>query len=198
MPDYQNAMIYKLWCPDNELVYIGSTCNALRKRLNQHKRNKDCSCKLLFEASDNVKIELIEEFACNNKMELNRREGEIIRNTYCVNKVIAGRKKKEYYEDNKKEICEKAKKYYEDNKKEICEKAKKNYEDNKKEICEKTKKNFKEYYQKHKEKVMERHKHYYQNNKDKFKEYYENNKYKFNQQSKEYYNLKKLQNIEKN
>ena len=104
MPDYQNAVIYKLWCPDNELVYIGSTCNALRKRLCQHKSCLTCRSKILFESGCDVKIELIEKFPCNDKVELNRREGEIIRATICVNKLIAGRSQKEYNQEHDEEM----------------------------------------------------------------------------------------------
>jgi hypothetical protein len=37
-------------------------------------------------------------------MELDKREGEHIRNNNCINKYIAGRTMKEYYEDNKEKI----------------------------------------------------------------------------------------------
>jgi ADP-heptose:LPS heptosyltransferase len=84
-------------------------------------------------------IELLEEFACDNKMQLNRREGELIRTTDCVNKNIAGRTKVEHYQDNKETINEKTKQYYQDNKQEILEQTKQYREDNKTEILEKRK-----------------------------------------------------------
>ena len=49
---------------------------------------------------ENCKIELIEYFKCDTLQELRRKEGEYIENTDCVNKLVAGRTYKEYYEDN--------------------------------------------------------------------------------------------------
>ena len=56
-------------------------------------------------------IELIEDFPCNSKKELNRREGQHIRNNDCVNKNIAGRTKKEWNLDNKDETNRKRREY---------------------------------------------------------------------------------------
>ena len=65
---------------------------------------------------DNWYIELFENFPCNSKEELNKREGEIIREIGTVNKQIAGRTYKEYYEDNKDEMLKKMKEYRQNNK----------------------------------------------------------------------------------
>jgi hypothetical protein len=32
MPDYNNGKIYKLWSPEGDDIYIGSTVNSLAKR----------------------------------------------------------------------------------------------------------------------------------------------------------------------
>ena len=61
---------------------------------------------------DDAYIELIEECPCNDKNELNRREGQMIREMNCVNKRIEGRTGKEYREDNKEYIKQKKKKEY--------------------------------------------------------------------------------------
>jgi len=45
-------------------------------------------------------IELIEDFPCERKEQLLRREGEVIRASECVNIRIAGRTDAEYYKDN--------------------------------------------------------------------------------------------------
>jgi len=131
MPDYEQAKIYKLWSPQGQEIYIGSTTQSLAVRKAKHKHRLDCCSKILFEKYDDVRIELIEEFPCKNKMELNRREGEIMRNNNCVNRCIAGRTKaeydKEYYQDNKKKKKEYLKEYRENNKELIREK-KKEYE----------------------------------------------------------------------
>jgi Uri superfamily endonuclease len=111
MPDYQKGKIYKLWSPQGNEIYIGSTINSLAKRLNHHKSYLKYTSKYLFENYDVVKIELIEEYPCNNKMELVKKEGEHIRNNTCLNKVIPDRTRKEYneeyYENNKENINEK-------------------------------------------------------------------------------------------
>ena len=111
MPDYQNGKIYKLWSLEGDDIYIGSTTQSLAVRKAEHKRKDTCYSKILFEKYDDVKIELIEEYPCKNKMELNKREGYYIRNNECVNKSIAGRTKKEYdkkyREENKEKISEK-------------------------------------------------------------------------------------------
>jgi hypothetical protein len=49
---------------------------------------------------DSFYIELYENYNCNSKEELNRREGEVIREIGTLNKVIAGRTPHEYYKDN--------------------------------------------------------------------------------------------------
>jgi hypothetical protein len=107
MPDYQKGKIYKLWSPQgtDEEVYYGSTCNDLRYRKYGHKnKTHNCSSKILFEKYDDVRIELIEDYPCNNRAELNKKEGEYIRENKCLNKAIAGRTMKEYlkvYRENK-------------------------------------------------------------------------------------------------
>jgi hypothetical protein len=135
MPDYQKGKIYKLWSPQGNEIYIGSTVNSLAKRLSQHKAgNNCCNSKYLFENYNVVRIELIEEYPCNNKMELDRKEGEHIRgNDKCLNRSIAGRTKKEYNENNK----EKLKEYYQNNKEKKKEYRKEYYENNKEKIREK-------------------------------------------------------------
>ena len=138
MPNYQNGKIYKLWSPQGDEIYIGSTINTLARRKEQHKTNlNSCCSKILFEKYDDVRIELIEEYPCKNKMELNKREGYYIRNNECVNKYIAGRTMKDYYEDNKEVCNQKSKEYYEDNKEKIKEKVKDYKEKNKEKISEK-------------------------------------------------------------
>ena len=65
---------------------------------------------------DNFYIELIEEHPCENVEQLRRREGEIIREMKpSLNKEIAGRTGKEWYEDNKEARTEQIKQYKSDN-----------------------------------------------------------------------------------
>jgi hypothetical protein len=74
-------------------------------------------------------IELYEYFPCTNNSELHRREGEVIREIGTIKKIIAGRTRVEYREDNKEKIVEYGKEYREDNKEKISEKQKEWHED---------------------------------------------------------------------
>ena len=124
MVNYNQAKIYKIWSPSTGLTYIGSTCSTLSKRISQHKDNKTCyeagkrSYVTSFKVLDqpDARIDLIEYFPCNNKIELNRREGEIIVQTQCINKQIAGQTRKEYQQNNKEKISERGKEYRQKNK----------------------------------------------------------------------------------
>ena len=135
--DYQNGKIYQITDIAYTKCYIGSTTQSLAKRLSKHKtdykvwkdnnkRHKTTSYDLFEEFGiENCKIELIEDYPCNSKNELERKEGEIIKNTACVNRYIPGRTDKQYYIDN----IEKIKQYRLDNKDKI-----KQY-NNKENIC---------------------------------------------------------------
>lgn len=146
---YKNGKIYKLWCLDCDDTYVGSTTQPLSTRLYQHKTQLNCSSKILFEKSDNVKIELIEEFPCENKDQLNQREGHWIREINCVNKNIAGRTVKEWYQDNQEQI----KQYRLEHKEQKKERDKKYYQDNKEQMLEQNK----QYRLEHKEQIREQH-----------------------------------------
>lgn len=134
MVNYKNGKIYAIRAPNTKEIYIGSTCEALSRRLTMHraqlkmyldgKQNYLTSFNLL--QKEGYYIELIEEFPCDNKEQLNRREGEIIRATNdCINKVIPGRTIKEYsleyYNINKDKLKEKSKIYRENNREKILE-----------------------------------------------------------------------------
>lgn len=130
--DYKNGQIYTIRSHQTPLFYIGSTCSPLAKRLNTHRRNYKCWIKNnefgytssyeIIKYEDNY-IELLEDFPCENKKQLNKREGQNIRfyNDNCVNKNIAGRTKEEYYQNNKIEIDNKNKIYYENHQEAITE-----------------------------------------------------------------------------
>jgi hypothetical protein len=167
--DYQNGKIYSIRSPHIEDYYIGSTCQLLCKRFAVHKRQyKACiftTAKQLFDLGiDDCYIELIENYPCNNKEELRKREGELQRlhKDNIVNIRIEGRKHKEYYEDNKERIAIKDKNYCENNKERIAIRDKNYYENNKDIILEKDK----IYYENNKDIILEKKKNYYENNKD--------------------------------
>ena len=139
MVNYNQAKIYKIWSPSTGLTYIGSTCSTLSKRISQHKDNKTCyeagkrSYVTSFKVLDqpDARIDLIEYFPCNDRTELNRREGEIIVQTQCINKQIAGQTRKEYQQNNKEKISERSKEYRQNNKEKISERNKEYRQKNK-------------------------------------------------------------------
>lgn len=189
MPDYQNGKIYKLWSPQGteDEIYIGSTTQLLYKRKSSHKSNKKCQSKILFEKYDDVRIEVIEEYPCNDKQELEKKEGEYIRNNKCLNRNIPDRTIKEWREDNKEKLAEKDKEYRENNKEQVIEKQKEYYEKNKERVREYKK----QYYKKNKEYVNNKCKEYYINNQEHLKansnDYYINNKDVVLDKMKKYY-----------
>lgn len=104
MVNYSNGKIYKI-VPTNgdDICYIGSTTKQyLSQRMDSHrtkyknwqKNNKieKASSVELFEkyGVENCKIVLIENFPCNTKDELEKREGEYIKTLNCINKRGAG------------------------------------------------------------------------------------------------------------
>jgi len=114
MSKYTQGKIYKLTSSQTDKVYIGSTITSLNVRFSNHKSHykswlkskmdKITSYDLL--QYEDVKIELIKEFPCETKKELDREEGKLILENNCVNKCVVGRTKKEYVEANKEKINE--------------------------------------------------------------------------------------------
>lgn len=122
MPDYKNGKIYALRVPGIDDIYIGSTCETLSRRFSNHKSKylDFINGKYRFTTSflllgfEDCYIELIKNFPCDSKEELNKKEGEIIRKTNkCINKRIESRTKKEYNEDNIEIRKQWFKEYYE-------------------------------------------------------------------------------------
>jgi hypothetical protein len=148
MPDYMNGKIYELRSykrPD--LIYIGSTTQALSERKRGHKKsyNRWLEGKTNYTSSFEIValgdcyIELKERYSCNSKEELNKREGEVIREMDCVNKCIPGRTQKEYREENKEQILERKKEYRQNNREQISEYNKEYHQKNREQISEKKK-----------------------------------------------------------
>ena len=113
MSKYQAGKIYKLTSKNTEDVYIGSTIQLLCDRKAKHKYDykrylrNECNYTKAFEIIkyDDCIIELILSYPCENRKELEKKEGEFIKNMKCNNKYIAGRTKKEleYYKYNNNE-----------------------------------------------------------------------------------------------
>ena len=64
---------------------------------------------------DNCKIELIEDYPTDKREDLLRRQGFHIKNTDCLNKIVSGRTKKEYYDDTREHHLEHQKQHRLDN-----------------------------------------------------------------------------------
>ena len=174
---------------DYNKCYIGSTCEQLSKRMARHRKdyrqhvkngeNSKCYIRsmLLFDeyGIDNCKIELIENFPCNSREELLKQEGKHIRNNECINRCIAGRTSKEYYNDTREHQLENVKQHRLNN-------------------LEKYKKAGRDYYETHKEQLREYKRNYYKNNeeiKQQMKTYRENNRQKIRDHQNEYYHANK-------
>jgi len=184
--NFTNGKIYKITNNINDEVYVGSTCDILRKRFSNHtrqitqesKKNRPLYKLMIELGCDAFRIDLIEDYPCEDKQALRQREGYWIRQIGTLNKVIAGRtqkeakyiydrsdlnKKKEHYEDNKQKIKEKDKKYYEANKQDILNQQKGYYEANKENIL----KEKKQYQQNNKDKINQKRRERYMANKAK-------------------------------
>jgi hypothetical protein len=119
MPDYKLGKIYMVYPKvdnaDEGDVYYGSTTVTLARRMSKHRSKTQC--KILFDkyGVENCFIELVEEYPCETKEQLNRKEGEYIRANKCVNKEVAGRTRKEWIEDNIDKFKEYNKQYRTEN-----------------------------------------------------------------------------------
>lgn len=108
--------VYKIWNNKTADIYIGSSFSCLKKRMAVHKSYCSVSALPLYNlmrehGSDNFQIEQIDELKTNSKDELRRLEGKYIREYKpSLNQRIAGRVRREYYEDN----CEYLKDYQTD------------------------------------------------------------------------------------
>jgi hypothetical protein len=81
MSDYSTGKIYKIFVKGAEdLPYIGSTVSSLEQRLYMHRhqatsptQKKSASCQM-FEDGNDVEIQLLENYPCSSKLELEIRE----------------------------------------------------------------------------------------------------------------------------
>jgi hypothetical protein len=104
MVNYELGKIYTIRSSETVGVYVGSTCQPLAVRFGGHKSayktNNGISSRHIFDYGiENAYIELLENYPCNSKEELHKREGEHIRMMEnCVNhSKNTGLSKKEIY-----------------------------------------------------------------------------------------------------
>ena len=116
MPDYLQGKIYTIRCKsDNSLIYVGSTTQSLSMRMAGHRKeiyneNRKHYTKKLYQIireMDNLNewyIELYENFPCNNKEELLKKEGEIIKELGTLNYISSGLINENDYNDLKNKV----------------------------------------------------------------------------------------------
>lgn len=146
-PRYKNGKIYKLVCDATPIVYYGSTIKSLPQRLAKHNSGSNtCGSKELFDAG-NVSIELVEEYPCNNKYELESRERfyiEFMLNNFThriiCNERIPTRTKEEWYQDNKEHVNEQNRKWHKDHTEQVHKYKRQYYQNNREFLNEKQKK----------------------------------------------------------
>ena len=158
--NYENGKIYSIRNFVNDKVYVGSTTQALSKRMQKHrsdaKRRVKGNCKLyqtMIELGiENFYIELIEYHSCHSKEELFKKEGEWIRKIGTLNGQIQGRTPEQYRSDTVENKKEYDKEYHKNNKEKRSEQAKDRYEGKKDYIKQKSSDN----YYKNKEAIREK------------------------------------------
>ena len=107
MPNYKEGKIYKIKCNETGEQYFGSTTGSLRVRLNGHKSKTKCKEQCMSRQiinRGNFQIELVENYSCETKHELHKRERFYIDNNECINSYIPTRTRKEYKEVHKEKI----------------------------------------------------------------------------------------------
>ena len=123
---YDEGKIYKLSCEDGH-YYYGSTITALRTRLHGHKlASKKQPYRVYAHINtigwDKVTIELVENYPCADRKELNKRESEYIGNSrndaLCLNTILSHatpeqreEKRAEYFKTYVRVITEDRKEY---------------------------------------------------------------------------------------
>lgn len=162
MPDYSKGCIYKIKHKedyDDENIYVGSTCNIIRRRC-KHKNTcnnpeKEGHNRLVYQhiringGWDDFILIKIHDYPCKDKDELKieeRRMVDILKSKlnmispYLTDEEYIEKDKdrcKKYRENNKEKIAEKKREEYLNNKEKIIERSRIRYENNKEERKEK-------------------------------------------------------------
>lgn len=135
MPDYSKAIIYTIRNKnDTSLIYVGSTTRRLEERFRSHKAiantNRYPNHRLYSRMKDNIDdwyIQLHQDYPCNSKEELLKKEAEVIRAIATLNCSIPLRTDAEYCKEDRAKNPEKyrlkKKKYRETHKEYIKERA---------------------------------------------------------------------------
>lgn len=142
--DYKNGKIYKLQCEDG-YYYFGSTASELRKRHHKHKQHaKEFPERRVYKhinsiGWDKVRIILVEDFPCESKEHLRRKEDEYIRENkkdpLCLNMFNATynalESQREYQQSHREQVRARVKKYTDEHRDELNEKRRERRRKNK-------------------------------------------------------------------
>ena len=175
---YQNGKIYKILNSETDDVYVGSTTQKLSKRMTNHRTQTKRGKNYLFYqkmreiGDDKFYIELVEDYPCDNLEQLNKREGEWIRQIATLNEKVAGRTKQEYAKDNRDIKNQKAREHYQENREQELERSRQKYQNDR-------------------ERINDRHKKYNEEHKEELQSYRDRTKEKKAEYNKAYYSAKK-------
>ena len=174
--DYSKSKIYKIVPKGKDSpCYVGSTTKQyLSQRVVAHRsayrhwkkwgnRSRVTVYGIFDEFGfDNCEILLLESYPCDSRDELHAREGYWIRELDCVNRYVAGRSRKEHYQEDKERILQRRKERYEADKERILKKNKEWRKTNRDHIKEKNEK----YHEANRDHILEQKKKYREANKD--------------------------------
>lgn len=155
------AFIYSLYDHLDGLCYIGSTTKSIEWRLKKHESKYKCYVNGTYSKflspfkilrNGDYDISLLKQVEVSSIQKLREIEGDFIKKTDCVNKLVAGQTRKQYRDRNKENIKNKGKIYYEQNSESIKNKQKLYYEQNSEVIKEKQR----QYEQRNKERTKQR------------------------------------------
>jgi group I intron endonuclease len=140
--DFTKAKIYKITNDFNDDIYVGSTCDTLVRRFISHKADSTRErfqnrslYKLMNEIGfERFRIQLIEDYPCEDLYQIRQREGFWIRQIGTLNQRIESRTGQEYHEDNKDKINLRHREHWKEVKDATNEKRREEYAENKEKI----------------------------------------------------------------
>ena len=191
---FQNGKIYFIGNFVDDEIYIGSSCQDLHKRfqnhkdsINTYKKDRKLYVKMRELGVEHFYIEELKKCPCENIEELRKWERHYIKEMQPVlNKQIPTRTIAEWRVDNKDYIKEERKKYDQENKERLSEYRKDWYKENKEEQKQKRK----EYKENNREKILQQKREHHHRNKEKIseqkKQYYQDRKEYFLEKAKKY------------
>jgi hypothetical protein len=187
MPNFQNGKIYAIRSHQTAQVYVGSTIQPLSVRLGKHRLPSNSTSSRAIMRFPDAYIELIENYPCADKNELNRREGEFIRTMDCVNKIIAGRTPAEYRADNKERLNQQCREWHADHREESNQKNREWHADHREESNQKSR----EWHAAHRKESNQKRREWHAAHLEEAKQYHVDNKERLNRQCREYHYDKK-------